>query len=440
MSKDDVLLIAYYFSFPSSIGGLRPLRWAKYLSKRTNITVVTLKKQGNYVPKQSLENTRVLEVENQFVKLIKSMLKQGTDDNSVNLNNKKDKNLFDKMKYYFNKLGIITWDARMPNLADFWFFPAYSTLKGHHYKAVISSYAPYVSHIIAYKLKKNGYADIWVADFRDLWSDNQRFSGIFPFNCVEKLLEKHIIKYADIITTVSEPLANLLKSKYPQKNVQVIENGFDVEELNQINPNPYWQDSKVRFVYTGSVYEDQHLETFFEALKRIFYSENAHLLENFESVFFVSWGQETLNKKISPKYKEISKYIKIANPIKREDALRVQRDAHALLFFEYEVPLKEGMLSGKIYEYLFSKTIILGIGVEKVSAKGKMLEESRCGIAFGKDADLLANYILEILKTAKKPEIKPDYEYLKKFTSEHQTEKLLHLIEAVYEWSKTKHK
>lgn len=111
-------------------------------------------------------------------------------------------------------------------------------------------------------------------------------------------------------------------------NVYVIENGFETENIN-IPKEPYWKDDKVRLVYTGTIYNVfRDPSPLFEAVINIAKSSDSYLLDKLEVIFAGNAGNlmELVNK-----YK-VSKWVKYLGVLPREDVIRMQRDAHALIF------------------------------------------------------------------------------------------------------------
>jgi len=136
----------------------------------------------------------------------------------------------------------------------------------------------------------------WLADYRDLWIENHTFSGLWPFTVFEKFLEKKIIRSADQLTTVSHPLAEILSHKFPEIPVDVIENGFDPESMDEV-PEDYFvgQPKKIRMVYTGSIYPAKRDPSpLFQAIREL--SEDKKITpQQFEVLFYGSYASEVEN-------------------------------------------------------------------------------------------------------------------------------------------------
>lgn len=412
----------------NSTASHRPYSWAKYWSRMGySVTVLTVTKEikGNDL-NYNCSNFEVIEVENKFRNKLKKILgyKNESMDNNNNSKISLKSKILNKLKNFFNSRGIVTWDARYPNLCDFWIKGAFNIIKKRKFDLVISTFAPYATHLVALKYKKCNPDVFWVADYRDLWSQNHMFKGLFPFTLIEKYLEKKVNQSADLIITVSEPLAYKIASKYKLSHVEVVENGFDLEDLENIPKEKFWNDNKIRLVYTGSIYkETRDPSPLFEAINMINSSTYRNLLDKLEVIFA---GFKANLDELVAKY-SVSSWVKYVGFLPREDILRMQRDAHALIFLECEKV--DGILTGKLFEYLFSGTQILGIGITDKSAPGKLIKESGLGINFGKDAEKIRDYLIDLLRKETKPVFEKNISFLEKYTREYQAKRLLELVE-----------
>lgn len=81
--------------------------------------------------------------------------------------------------------------------------------------------------------------------------------------------------------------------------------------------------------------------------------------------------------------------MKEAGRVSRDDALKMQRDANALLFLPWNDPLVDGVLTGKIFEYLFSGTPILAVGAGHLEASQHLIVEAQAGWACVNDKNII---------------------------------------------------
>lgn len=427
-----ILIITDYFPPQNSIASLRPYTWAKYWSQMGHevIVLTTQKNRQDNDLKLDCSIFQVIEIENSFKKRLKfffrKKLVQVSSNHTIeNNSNHLKKYIKNKIVSFIEERGIFS-TARMPDFNDFIIKKAYDAVKNETFDLVISTAGPYSEHLIAKKLKNTNKTQFWVADYRDLWTQNHIFKGMFPFTIVEEYLESQVNKCADIITTVSLPLAMQIKNKYQLDKVEVIENGFDLDDLKNTSEEPFWVDQKVRLVYTGVIYSGKRDPSpLFQAIQEISNSDKKNLLDKLE-VIFIGNNQALIDSLIA-KF-NVGSWVKYKGFLSREDSLRMQRDAHALIFLEFEGNGVDGILTGKLFEYLYSGTEILGIGITNRFSAGKLIAESGHGINFGQDSQSLKNYLIEILINNSKKKITKNWEMIDKYSRKKQAELLLDFV------------
>src|SRR5262245_52843225 len=92
--------------------------------------------------------------------------------------------------------------VRQPDLTDGWIRPATDwALKNGPSDAVVSSGGPPAAHLVALGIKADSRCGIWAADFRDLWTDNHIYTGLFPFSLIERQRERRVLANVDRLVT-----------------------------------------------------------------------------------------------------------------------------------------------------------------------------------------------------------------------------------------------
>jgi glycosyltransferase involved in cell wall biosynthesis len=201
----------------------------------------------------------------------------------------------------------------------------------------------------------------WVAELRDLWSDNPYLNFTPWRRRLEEYLEKWSLSSASGIVTVSEPLANILSTKY-QIPVKVILNGFDPEDIPP-RGHKFRSNGKLQILYTGSVYEGKRDPTpLFQAL---------HKLDPLSSAVRVDFYGPNLDIVNDLAYQcQVDHIVKTHDPVSRQDALELQVNADILLLLIWDGPKTTGTYTGKLFEYLGTRRPILVIGnPENVAAQ-----------------------------------------------------------------------
>ena len=134
------------------------------------------------------------------------------------------------------------------------------------FDAILSSSSPVISHIIAGKMAKK-YKIPWIADFRDLWTQNHNYPFPWWRRIFEEKLEKKTLKSADFLVTVSPAWSEKLKKLHTNKKTESITNGFNPEEMNEKQPSLV---DKFTITYAGQLYAGrQDLDIFFRSLKEL---------------------------------------------------------------------------------------------------------------------------------------------------------------------------
>ena len=353
----------------------------------------------------------------------------GTDCASINTFNVslKLKSIINKLK---RRYGFFT-TARIPDDHDTWIWPAVNEgdklLNTNKFDWIFSSYGPPASHIVAGILSKR-HKIRWIADYRDLWIEGHIYPGIWPFKMLEKHLEnKYVGNYANILTTVSLPLAKILGNKFSTQ-VHVIQNGYDEEDYVK-TPPPYFKHEKKRIVYTGTIYTGkQDPSPLFAAIGLL--AKNGKLppnrLSNFEVLFFGS-PNDWLNSLIH-KY-NVEFWVKLMGTVCRDDVLSITNQSDMLLFLDWEDQGKDGILTSKIFEYIATRKPILGVGATENTSSGALMLKAGVGIAAGRDIQKIASIIESLLNSDKVAfQIHPNEKIINELTRSRQAEKLLHLM------------
>jgi len=299
-----------------------------------------------------------------------------------------------RLLYWLRRERGVLCSARMPDHHDPWIPRALHRLRGRQWDVVLSTHGPYACHVVAWWLRRKGHASRWVADFRDLWSDNHIFPGLPPFSWVEPLIEHRLLRRADALTTVSEGLAATLGARH-HRAVTVIRNGIDLGQLDALEPQPVWPDDGLfRIVYTGTIYASgQDPSPFFAAVRAMRAAGepgSGRLRLVFAGKF--QWGLE--EQLLRAGLRDITEQ---PGHVPHARALRMQRDAGALLFLPFVSPTHEGILTGKLFEYLASGTPILSVGRARDASTASLIEASGAGKDYGGDVTAITAALRRML-------------------------------------------
>lgn len=227
------------------------------------------------------------------------------------------------------------------------------------FHAIMSSFGPPTSHLIASTLKLESGLP-WIADFRDLWTQNPYYNSLYfaaPIRKVfERNLERRVLAVADALVTVSEPLAAKLGLLYPEKEIRVVTNGFDPDEVvtDEVSLTP-----EMSITYTGNVYKGMQDPTpLLRALSDLIL---AGLIRASDvRVYFYGSDREWLSPLVE-KFK-LQDIVMLLPAVPRSEVLERQRQSHILLVLDWKDTREEGIYTGKLFEYLAAKRPILAFG------------------------------------------------------------------------------
>jgi glycosyltransferase involved in cell wall biosynthesis len=219
---------------------------------------------------------------------------------------------------------------------------------------ILSSSLPNTSHLVARAIAQQAGVP-WVAELRDLWTENHNFRRVQPLRAFEARLERSVLMDADALVTVSEVWAERLRAQFGRPTF-VVPNGFD--------PNDYPRDPRpdtgmFRLVYTGMFYDGrQNPDPLFHAVRQL--ADSGRIDPRWFRLQFV--GQYLGPIRLRAEAFGISPFVEVGSPVPYLESLKLQSAATALLFLDWNNDKTEGWYSAKIYEYLGAGRPILSIG------------------------------------------------------------------------------
>jgi len=276
-----------------------------------------------------------------------------------------------------------------PDATISWYKPAIaagkSILNNESFDVILSSSGPSTSHIIASDLSKL-YDLPWIADLRDLWTQNHYYHQSPLRYLIETHLEKNTLERAGALTTVSQPLNEKLHERYLDKRIFTILNGFDPEETNLGIP----LSNTFTITYTGRLYKGRRdPELLFKALSELIHS--GILEENEVSVNFYGDHESWLKEDIA-KYK-LDSVVSLHGSVSRDVSIHKQRESQILLLLTWDDPSEKGVYTGKIFEYLAARRPILSLGLSG-GVVAELLDNTNAGVHVSTEEEL-RSYIIK---------------------------------------------
>lgn len=238
--------------------------------------------------------------------------------------------------------------------------------------AIISSALAVSSHIIANHLVSQSGIP-WVADFRDLWTQNHYNSHFRVRTFFERRLEVDTMKNADALVTVSEPLSKKIAQLHHGRPVYTILNGFDPDQINYVNP----QSKELTITYTGNLYKGRRDPTILLKVLREMIDQRLVPSDRISLHFY---GKKEPWLYDSVKQFDLLDSVSIHGPVTREESIEKQRAAQVLLLLTWNNPGEDGVYTGKLFDYLAARRPILSLGFAEGGVVKELLDDTGAGV------------------------------------------------------------
>jgi len=295
------------------------------------------------------------------------------------------------IQYFFNA------GSKSLFLIKDWEQSALTLIAEQDIKYVFVTFSPILPLKIGIWLKRKlGNKIFLIADFRDLIVDNP----YSPSNIFLRIINKNILKEADLVTTVSKGTAYKLNNQIREccmgreKEVLVLSNGFDPEDEKFVKTTLSVEDKITKFVYAGSLYLRLRDPTnLFIALEQL---KNSGRISDKNFKFIYCGKDYGYVDFLSNKF-GINDLVVNKGLLLRKEALRLQREANMLVLFSRDGKNEEGVLTGKIYEYIASgrPILLLGDGCTELKDMVSTIPGSKC-IKNG-DINAIRDFVLSMV-------------------------------------------
>lgn len=241
-------------------------------------------------------------------------------------------------------------------------------LARERFDAVISTSPPEVTHIVASRV----HGDVpWIADFRDPWLRSGLRAA--PLVAIDRILERHTLRGAAAITTVSEPLAELFRKRYPNVPVHVILNAYSESDWRDV---PFEASAKATFVYAGQLYSGRRDPgPLFEAVSQLL--RDRLITPDELSIDFYGPSNDWLHSDI--RRFGIGAVVRLHPQLPRGEILKIERSAARLLMLLWNNENEAGTYTGKLFEYLGARRPILAVGGPERSVVDDVLAATGAG-------------------------------------------------------------
>ena len=288
----------------------------------------------------------------------------------------------------------------IPDAKMFWIRPASKFLirylKDNPVDAIVSTGPPHTTHLIAKKVSKH-HKIPWLADFRDPWTNIDFYHKLKLSKRADKRhkkLENQVLHNAQHVVTVSKSWANdFLKNNGVAP--ELITNGYDPEDFSKVGKLAI--DKSFSITHAGSLNDDRNSLIFWEVLREL--KEELDGFEKDVQVNIIGVIDHTALQDI--KNNGLKNEVHILGTMSHEKAIEAMIRSTILFLPLNDVPNIDGVIPGKLYEYIGAKRPILCIG-KKTGDCAKIIVETKSGVVVDfKEKALLKSTLVAYYKSYK---------------------------------------
>jgi len=225
---------------------------------------------------------------------------------------------------------------------------------------VYSSAPPVSAHLAAMKVARRARVP-WVADFRDLWTENPDYSAPYWRRVLDRRLETRLLAAADGIVTVSEQMAATLAGRVrPGVPVLSVPNGYDEADFAEATARER-SPEEFCIVHAGTFYGNRSPDSFLRGVEQLFQNEpQARQRLRIRLVGNVGSRFEPL---LSSFESRLPGVLERTGYVEHHRALAEILAADALLLvIGGDSESAAGVMTGKLFEYLRAGRPILLLG------------------------------------------------------------------------------
>jgi hypothetical protein len=346
-----LLILAYDFHPYVSVGGLRPYNWHRYLME-FGIEPIVITRQwanthGNHLDYISPGTSPIVIEEKSERGTIYRTPYHPNLSNRLLLKHGDSRYRFIRkmISGYYEFAQFLFPVGPKAGLYDF----ARDYLKKNKVDAIIATGDPFVLFSYASKLSKE--FDIpWIADYRDTWVQDKTRSGNRFTKGWNSFFERRFLRNAKKISTVSTFIMKQLQQNLPDKDYEIILNGF--------NPDVMYSASEIEqkhevftISFAGTIYKWHPIQSFLKVCNDLIEQKK---IDRMKLQFYGINNASEIQQTIQNKFPALIDHISIFPKTENEELVKKLAESNAfLLFNDYSI------LGTKIFTYIGIKRKII---------------------------------------------------------------------------------
>ncbi len=373
-----ILIITYYWPPAGGPGVQRWLKFVKYLRDFNIEPVVYIPENPHYPLLDDSLTTEIPEgiaIYSRTIfepyKLAGIFSKKKTSRISSGIISTKNQSFVEKVMLWIRGNFFI------PDARKYWIKPSVRYLENIIAKEkithIITTGPPHSVHLIGHGLKQKLSVN-WMADFRDPWTSIGYHNKLRLSRASQKAhkhLEHLVLNSADKIVVTS----NQTKKEFKQitaRSIKVITNGYDALSTKKTK-----LDEKFTISHIGSLLTGRNPKNLWAVLKQLIEEH-----QDFRTFFQLQLiGIVSLDVLEAIKEFGLEPHLKLEGYLSHTDALHAQRKSQILLLVEIDAVATQGIIAGKLFEYMAAQRPILGFGPKNWEV-ADIVKETNTGVVF----------------------------------------------------------
>lgn len=265
----------------------------------------------------------------------------------------------------------------IPDARKYWVKPSVNYLKDiikkENINTIITTGPPHSIHLIGLNLKEL-LPIKWISDFRDPWTSigyHKKLKLTSKSIKKHKKLESLVLNNADKLIVTSETTKKEFQA-LSSKPIEVITNGFDTTYRGDAI-----LDNKFTIAHIGSLLTGRNPENLWQVLSEL-------IVENpvFKKALVLNFVGVVSDDVLQTIYSfGLHANVNLLGYVSHNEALKLQQSSQILLLAEINAVETQGIIPGKLFEYMAAKRPILAIGPDNWDV-AEIISETSSGETF----------------------------------------------------------